>query len=101
MNWIVKLLTSVLGRPGLLKADLDYHLLRASMVVIFLFFGYQIYQSFPSCRTVASAGGFPAVTGHLVLLAVSFYLLKQDFDGVLNRPSIFDNNGSSHEGVLL
>ncbi len=26
---------------GLLKKDLDYHLLRASMVIIFLFFGYQ------------------------------------------------------------
>jgi uncharacterized membrane protein YkgB len=26
---------------GLLKEDLDYHLVRASMVIIFLFFGYQ------------------------------------------------------------
>jgi len=25
---------------GLLKEDLDYHLLRASMIVLFLFFGY-------------------------------------------------------------
>jgi uncharacterized membrane protein YkgB len=30
-----------LGKLGVLKKDLDYHLLRASMVVIFLFFGYQ------------------------------------------------------------
>ena len=37
MNALVNLLT----RLGLLKEDLDYHLLRASMVVIFLFFGYQ------------------------------------------------------------
>jgi uncharacterized membrane protein YkgB len=37
MNALVNLLT----RSGLLKEDLDYHLLRASMVVIFLFFGYQ------------------------------------------------------------
>ena len=28
-------------RPGLLTEDLDYHLIRASMVIIFLFFGYQ------------------------------------------------------------
>ena len=28
-------------RLGLLKEDLDYHLIRASMVIIFLFFGYQ------------------------------------------------------------
>ena len=30
-----------LTRYGLLQEDLDYHLLRASMVVIFAFFGYQ------------------------------------------------------------
>src|SRR5258706_2329595 len=34
-------LESMLIRFGLLKDDLDYHLLRASMVIIFLFFGYQ------------------------------------------------------------
>ena len=34
-------LTSILMRFGLLKEDLDYHLLRASMVIIFLAFGYQ------------------------------------------------------------
>ena len=28
-------------RFGLLREDLDYHLMRASMVVLFLFFGYQ------------------------------------------------------------
>ncbi len=34
-------LINLLSRFGLLKKDVDYHLLRASMVVIFLFFGYQ------------------------------------------------------------
>jgi|SRR5215831_5378763 len=34
-------LTSILMRFGLLKEDLDYQLLRASMVIIFLSFGYQ------------------------------------------------------------
>src|ERR1700758_4643912 len=34
-------LTTVLTRPGLLRDDLDYHLVRASMVIIFLCFGYQ------------------------------------------------------------
>jgi len=34
-------LTRVLIRLGILKEDLDYHLIRASMVIIFLFFGYQ------------------------------------------------------------
>ena len=34
-------LTNLLVKIGILKDDLDYHLLRASMVIIFLFFGYQ------------------------------------------------------------
>ena len=153
MHWLVNKLIKF----GILKDDLDYHLVRASMVVIFLFFGYQkwfeyeaqalilyisngplIFWMYPvfgvrgatwflgvsewlfgallflgfwnkklgilgalgSCfsfiATVTiipfmpdgwapSAGGFPAMTEKvaflmkdLVLLAVSFYLLKQD-----------------------
>src|SRR5580693_10792746 len=149
--------TKILVKLGLLKEDLDYHLVRASMVIIFLFFGYQKWWnyeaqalipyisngplifwmypvfgvrgacfflgvsewifgallflgfwnktagvlgalggigSFVSTTTIlpfipggwaASAGGFPAMseTGaflmkDFVLLAVSFYLLKQD-----------------------
>jgi uncharacterized membrane protein YkgB len=153
MNSLVNMLTKF----GLLKDDLDYHLIRASMVIIFLFFGYQKWfeyeaktlipyisngplifwmypvfgirgaswflgvsewlfgallflgfwnkklgilgalgsvASFIGTVTIipfmpdgwaASAGGFPAMTGNIpflmkdvVLLAVSFYLLKQD-----------------------
>jgi uncharacterized membrane protein YkgB len=37
MNSLVNILT----KSGLLTTDLDYHLIRASMVIIFLFFGYQ------------------------------------------------------------
>lgn len=37
MNWLINILIKL----GLLKDDLDYHLIRASMVIIFLFFGYQ------------------------------------------------------------
>src|SRR5919205_3958294 len=37
MNYLVK----VLARSRLLKGDLDLHLLRGSMVLIFLLFGYQ------------------------------------------------------------
>jgi uncharacterized membrane protein YkgB len=40
-NEIMNLLIKVLIRLGLLKRDLDYHLIRASMVVIYFFFGYQ------------------------------------------------------------
>jgi uncharacterized membrane protein YkgB len=39
-NPIVSALTRTVERLGLFKNDLDYNLVRASMVVIFLFFGY-------------------------------------------------------------
>src|ERR1700732_124647 len=37
MNSLINILT----KSGLLTKDLDYHLIRTSMVIIFLFFGYQ------------------------------------------------------------
>src|SRR3982075_601392 len=37
----MKSLVNILTKSGLLTTDLDYHLIRASMVIIFLFFGYQ------------------------------------------------------------
>jgi uncharacterized membrane protein YkgB len=41
VNIPVKLLIEGLTRLGLLRKDLDYHLIRASMVLVFLLFGYQ------------------------------------------------------------
>jgi uncharacterized membrane protein YkgB len=38
---IMNLLIRILTRLGLLREDLDYHVVRASMVIILLFFGYQ------------------------------------------------------------
>ena len=37
MNALIRLL----NKTGLLQSDVDYHLIRASMVLIFLLFGYQ------------------------------------------------------------
>ena len=37
MNFV----TNILMKLGILREDLDYHFVRASMVIIFLFFGYQ------------------------------------------------------------
>jgi uncharacterized membrane protein YkgB len=37
----INLLINILIKFGILKEDLDYHLIRGSMVIIFLFFGYQ------------------------------------------------------------
>src|ERR1700741_2635807 len=159
MNHIV----GALSKSGLLKEDLDYQLIRASMVIIFLAFGYQKWFAYEAqvlipfisngpliswmypvfgirgaswflgvsewtfgalilagfwnkrlgilgaagsaitfVMTVtiipfmpggwaASAGGFPAMVGNVpflmkdvVLLAVSFYLLKQDLERLAN-----------------
>src|SRR5215475_1171857 len=160
MNWLINKLVKL----GILKEELDYHFARASMVIIFLFFGYQkwfeyeaqglipyishgpliswmypvfgvrgacfflgvaewsfglllflgfwnkklgILAAIGSCFSfiatitiipfipngwAASAGGFPAMTEttaflvkDLVLLAVSFYLLRQDVVRVVSN----------------
>jgi uncharacterized membrane protein YkgB len=164
-----------LVKLGILKEALDYNLVRASMVIIFLFFGYQkwfdyeaqalipyisngpliswmypvfgvrgacyflgvsewgfgvllflgfwnkklgILGAIGSCFSflatltiipfmpdgwAASAGGFPAMTGttaflmkDLVLLAVSFYLLKQDVVRVYSAEA----STEPHQGTL-
>ena len=41
MNSLINILINIMTKFGLLKKDLHYHLVRASMVIIFLFFGYQ------------------------------------------------------------
>src|ERR1700719_3325748 len=38
---VMNLLINALTKLGLLKKDLDYHVVRASMVIIYFFFGYQ------------------------------------------------------------
>jgi uncharacterized membrane protein YkgB len=169
MNFLVK----TLAKMGLLDGDLDYHLLRASMVIIYFFFGYQkwfdyeaqglipfithgplIFWMYPvfgikgatyflgisewlfgalllagfwnkklgilgalgsmatfiSTITIIpfmpdgwapSAGGFPAMVGNVaflmkdvVLLAVSFYLLKQDASRVAAAESIEEQSSN-------
>jgi uncharacterized membrane protein YkgB len=171
MNWLVNRLVNL----RLFQGDLDLHLVRASMVIIYFFFGYQkwfdyeaqglipffthgplifwMYSvfgmkgstyllgvsewlfgglilagfwnkkpgilgalgsvvTFISTVTIIpfipdgwapSAGGFPAMVGNVaflmkdvVLLAVSFYLLRQD----LVRASALIKVGTKHEMAL-
>jgi uncharacterized membrane protein YkgB len=171
LQGLVDLIARVLTRLGLLTEDLDYRLIRGSMVLIFLLFGYQkwfeyeaqvlipfisngplIFWMYPvfgvrgaswflggsewlictllflgfwnkrlgvlgaagSCVTFVttvtmipfmpdgwapSAGGFPAMAGNVaflmkdvVLLAVSFYLLKQDIVRLASQ----QRSGGSH-----
>jgi uncharacterized membrane protein YkgB len=161
---MINYFTGILEKSGLLKSDLDYHFIRASMVIVFLFFGYQkwfayeaqvlipyisngpliswlypvfgirgaswflgvsewliclllflgflnkqagIVGAIASCATFVAtvtiipfmpdgwdvvAGGFPAMSGNVpflvkdvVLLAASFYLLRQDVVRALQR----------------
>jgi uncharacterized membrane protein YkgB len=163
MNWLIRFLS----KTALLKGDLDSHLVRASMVIIYFFFGYQKWFDYEAKGLVpflthgplifwmysvfgikgssyflgvsewlfgallfagfwnkklgilgalgsvftfvatvtiipfmpdgwaASAGGFPAMVGNVaflmkdvVLLAVSFYLLKQDVAGTTHVAEI-------------
>jgi uncharacterized membrane protein YkgB len=163
MNWLI----NRLAKMRLFQGDLDNHLIRASMVIIYFFFGYQkwfdyeakglipffthgplIFWMYPvfgmkgstyflgvsewvigalllagfwnkklgilgALGSVAtfvttvtiipfmpdgwepSAGGFPAMVGNVaflmkdvVLLAVSFYLLKQDLVGATIRTNV-------------
>ena len=46
INPFVEILIKALTKIGLMKEDLDYNLLRASMVIIFLFFGYTKWHEY-------------------------------------------------------
>jgi uncharacterized membrane protein YkgB len=173
---MMNLIISILIKLGILKKDLDYYFARASMLVIFFFFGYQkwfpyeaqglipyishgplIFLMYPvfgiqgatwflgvsewlfgvllfwgfwnkkagiagelgACFSFiatftilpffpngweASAGGFPAMTEHvgflmkdLVLLAVSFYLLRED----VKRVSLTAKDSQSLDKAFL
>lgn len=51
----------VLVRLGILKEDLDYHLIRASMVIIFLFFGYQKWFQYEADVLIPYIGNGPLI----------------------------------------
>jgi uncharacterized membrane protein YkgB len=57
MNVVVKGLIKL----GILKNDLDYHLLRASMVIIFLFFGYQKWFDYEAQALLPYIGHGPLI----------------------------------------
>ena len=57
MTFIVRALIKL----GILKNDLDYHLLRASMVIIFLFFGYQKWFDYEAQALLPYIGHGPLI----------------------------------------
>ena len=58
MNWLINALTKL----GLLKEDLDYHLIRASMVLLFLFFGYQKWFEYEAQALIPFISNGPLIS---------------------------------------
>ena len=57
----IDLLANVLSRLGLLRDDADYHLLRAAMVIIFFFFGYQKWFAYEVDRLIPFISNGPLI----------------------------------------
>ena len=57
MNYIVNLL----NKYGILESDLDYHMVRASMVLIFLFFGYQKWWNYEAQALIPYISNGPLI----------------------------------------
>ena len=51
----------IMRRSGLLTKELDYHLVRASMVIIFFFFGYQKWWPYEAERLVPFISNGPLI----------------------------------------
>src|SRR5262245_12734465 len=58
MSTLIKSLTS----SWLFKSDLDYHLVRASMVIIFAFFGYQKWFAYEAERLIPYISNGPLIS---------------------------------------
>ena len=54
-------LVRALHRSGLLAGDLDYHIVRASMVIMFFFFGYQKWFAYEFERLVPFISNGPLI----------------------------------------
>ena len=59
MNYLIKLC----DRLGILRSEIDYHVLRASMVLIFLFFGYQKWFEYEAQALIPYISNGPSFTG--------------------------------------
>jgi uncharacterized membrane protein YkgB len=49
---LLNVLANILSKLGLLREDADYHLVRAAMVIIFFFFGYQKWWAYEVDRLI-------------------------------------------------
>jgi uncharacterized membrane protein YkgB len=58
---LVNALASVLNKLGILRDDADYHLIRAAMVIIFFFFGYQKWWAYEVDRLIPYISNGPLI----------------------------------------
>jgi uncharacterized membrane protein YkgB len=58
MNYLIK----VCQRYGIFDSDMDYHVLRASMVLIFLFFGYQKWFDYEAQALIPYISNGPLIS---------------------------------------
>ena len=58
MNLLIKILTKL----GLLRKDLDYHVLRAAMVIIYFFFGYQKWFTYEAQTLIPFISSGPLIS---------------------------------------
>jgi uncharacterized membrane protein YkgB len=58
---LTELLAYALSKVGLLRDDADYHLLRAAMVIIFFFFGYQKWFAYEVERLIPFISNGPLI----------------------------------------
>jgi uncharacterized membrane protein YkgB len=54
--------TNALTKYGLLKSDLDYHLIRVAMVIVFLSFGYQKWFEYEAQVLMPFIGNGPLIS---------------------------------------
>src|SRR5262245_30548088 len=58
----MRFITMLLSKAGLLEGDLDYHLLRGSMVIIFVFFGYQKWWDYEAQTLIPFISNGPFIS---------------------------------------
>src|ERR1700739_3384602 len=59
---IMNLLIKILTRLGLIKEDLDYHVVRASMVILYFFFGYQKWFAYEAQGLIPFISNGPLIS---------------------------------------
>jgi uncharacterized membrane protein YkgB len=58
MNYLIKLC----DRLGILRSEIDYHMLRVSMVLIFIFFGYQKWFEYEAQALIPYISNGPLIS---------------------------------------